>query len=147
MKKLKKQISLVSFQRLLKNNSYIVCSSNSLPIKKKFISNYIFKHLYIRLFPTNFINSSILNSKLTGFTNNFLVFSVFNTKNHLLLFYKKLEILSKSKIAFIKINNLYFRTTNNFFLKTLNINVMLLDLNWLLNFLSSLFLIIKHINR
>lgn len=147
MKKLKKQISVITFTRLLKLNTYIICSSNLLSIKKKsFISNYIFKTLYFNLFPTNFLNSTVVESNLHGFINNFLVFSKFATQKKINVYYNNLELVDKFKISFIKYKNLYFINDYSTFLKYFNVYSFVKELNsLLLNYVSFLGLIIKKV--
>jgi hypothetical protein len=133
---LKKKISLISFQRILMVNPYIFCFSNlsltKTSLKKKFVSNYVFKTLYSNAFPVNFLNNSSINFKVQNIANNFLNFSKFTTSKNLLLHFNTVEASDRFKILFIKYNNLYFTKDYKLFFNYLNVYLFLSQLKLLL---------------
>lgn len=147
MKKFKKQITLVTFNRFFTPTTFLLCSSHLLCKNQIFISNYSFKYLYKYLLPKNFLNSVILNSKLVGFTNNFLSLNLFRNKQDLYLYYNSLDNLNKLKIGFVKYQNLYLIDSNSS-LKYLDIYFFMHKLNFiLLNYMYRFFLMFKQINK
>lgn len=143
MKKFKKQITLVTFNRFFNPTTYLLCSSNLLLKPHIYISNYVFKSLYLYRLPKNFINSIIIDSKLVGFTNNFLRLTQFKTKKDLFSSYNSLDNLNKLKISFIKYQNLYLIGSNSS-IRYLDLYFFISKLNYIFsNYMYKLFLMIK----
>lgn len=143
MKKFKKQITLVTFNRFFNPTTYLLCSSNILSKNQIFISNYTFKYLYTHVLPKNFLN----NSKLSGYLNNFLGIIPFMNKKDIYSYYITLEDLNKLKIGFIKYKNLYL-VGNSSVLSFLNIYQLVCALNFtLLNYISKFYIMIKQVNK
>lgn len=141
---LKKKISIIIFHRELKLNKYLVFSSSLYLVKKKYITNYMLKTLYLSLFPTNFLNSSFKNNTLQNFSNNFLVYSFFLYQKEISSFINNLNLSDILKISFVKVNNLYFTNYYKYFLKFSNIYYCFNTLNnLLLNLTSNLKIIIN----
>lgn len=143
---LKKRISIIIFHRELKSNKYLVCSSNLYINKKKYITNYMLKTLYLSLFPIKFLNSFLKNNKLQNFSNNFLVYSFFSYQKELFYFINNLNLNDSLKVSFIKVNNLYFTNFSKYILKLSNIyyffntlNNLVLNLTYFLNIIFKTF--------
>lgn len=147
MKKFKKQITLVTFTRFFNPTTYLLCSSSILSKNQIFISNYAFKYLYMYVLPKNFLNSRTLNSKLSGYTNNFLGIIQFKNKKDIYSYYMTLDGLNKLKLGFIKYKSLYFVGNSSIF-QYLDTSFLVYSLNFtLLNYIYKFYIIIKQVNK
>ena len=139
---LKKKISVIIFQRILKSNMFFICCSSLFSVKEKYITNYMLKSLYYYLFPNNFLKSSFKSNKLQNFTNNFLVYSYFSYHKDLISYVNYFK--DKLQISFIKYKNLYFINNFKYFLEYFNIHLLFLKLNaLLLNLVNSFCTLLK----
>jgi hypothetical protein len=145
MKKLKKQITLVTFNRFFNPSTYLICSSTILSKQHTFISNYALKYLYLYVLPKNFLNCLILNHKILEYINNFIGLLQFKNKKDIYFYYMSLEVLDKLKIGFIKYKNLYL-VCHNSVIKYLNIYFLVRELRFtVLNYNYKFYMMIKQI--
>lgn len=144
MKKFKKQITLVTFNRFFNPTTYLICSSTILSNSHIFISNYAFKYLYTYVLPKNFLNSLVLNFKILKYTNNFIGLLQFKNKQEIYSYYTALSVLNKLKIGFIKYKNLYF-VNHNSVVKYLNTYFLVSELRF--TFLNFIYIFYKMINQ
>jgi hypothetical protein len=114
LKKFKKKIETVLFNRVCNEKKYIVFSSNIKNSLSSFNSYNILNYS---------LNNSLQASLARPLINNFLKSSFFNNINGLNTFFKNLKI-NTNTIYFVKFKNLYiFNTNSDFNLRFDNINI------------------------
>ena len=114
LKKFKKKIETVLFNRVCNEKKYIVFSSNIKNSLSSFNSYNILNYS---------LNNSLQASLARPLINNFLKSSFFNNISDLNIFLKNLKI-NTNTIYFIKFKNLYiFNTNSDFKLRFDNINI------------------------
>lgn len=114
LKKFKKKIETVLFNRICNEKKYIIFSSNIKNSLSSFNSYNILNYS---------LNNSLQTFLARPLINNFLKSSFFNNVNDLNFFLKNLKV-NTNTIYFVKFKNLYiFNTGSDFKLRFDNINI------------------------
>lgn len=116
--KLKKQITYINTQRILQQNSFLLCFSNVNRNQnygdQKFIANFIFNLLCLNEFPKNTLARNSFN--FHALKNHFFNFLTFSKFKQLISHINNLNVFTKPQLLFVKVNNLYILKDFNFFL-------------------------------